>query len=44
MFYLGIPPSIAPVPKAVIVLSVCLLQSTGFRSDLMRLVRRPVRR
>lgn len=46
MFYLGIPPPIAPVPKAVIVLSVCLLQSARFRGDVARLARlkRPVRR
>jgi simple sugar transport system permease protein len=43
MFYLGIPPPIAPVPKAVIVLAVCLLQSARFRADVVRLIRRPVR-
>jgi simple sugar transport system permease protein len=44
MFYLGVPPPIAPVPKAIIVLAVCLLQSAGFRRDVMRPFRRPVRR
>lgn len=44
MFYLGIPPPIAPVPKAIIVLAVCLLQSARFRADLVQLVRKPVRR
>jgi simple sugar transport system permease protein len=48
MFYLGVPPPIAPVPKAIIVLAVCLLQSARFRGDLGRvfrqLFRRPVRR
>jgi ribose/xylose/arabinose/galactoside ABC-type transport system permease subunit len=44
MFYLGIPPPIAPVPKAIIVLAVCLLQSARFRRDVVRLIRTPVRR
>jgi galactofuranose transport system permease protein len=44
MFYLGVPPLIAPVPKSLVVLAVCLLQSAGFRSDVVRIFRRPVRR
>ena len=44
MFYLGIPPSIAPVPKAVIVLAVCLLQSARFREDVGRPIGRLIRR
>jgi galactofuranose transport system permease protein len=48
MFYLGVPPPIAPVPKAIIVLAVCLLQSARFRGDIRQLFRqlfsRPVRR
>jgi ribose/xylose/arabinose/galactoside ABC-type transport system permease subunit len=44
MFYLGIPPPVAPVPKAIIVLMVCLLQSAGFRKDLVQVFGRLVRR
>lgn len=44
MFYLGVPPPIAPVPKAIIVLAVCLLQSARFREDVVRRLGRPLRR
>ncbi|MEY2411175.1 MAG: galactofuranose transport system permease protein [Verrucomicrobiota bacterium] len=32
MYNLGVPPAIAPVPKAIVIVSVCLLQSERFRS------------
>jgi simple sugar transport system permease protein len=31
MYNFGVPPSIAPVPKAIVIISVCLLQSEEFR-------------
>ena len=31
MYNLGVPPAIAPVPKAVLILTVCLLQSDRTR-------------
>lgn len=34
MYNLGIPPSVAPVPKAIVIVSVCLLQSDRFRTQL----------
>lgn len=38
MYNLGVAPSVAPVPKAVVILSVCLLQSARFRSQLRQLI------
>jgi simple sugar transport system permease protein len=34
MYNLGMPPAIAPVPKAVVILLACLLQSPVFRAQL----------
>jgi ribose/xylose/arabinose/galactoside ABC-type transport system permease subunit len=34
MYNLGMPPAIAPVPKAVVILLACLLQSPVFRGQL----------
>lgn len=31
MYNFGVPPAIAPVPKAIVIISVCLLQSEEFR-------------
>lgn len=36
MYNLGVPPAIAPVPKAVVIVCVCLLQSEIFRREVMR--------
>src|SRR5687767_10590191 len=36
MYNLGVPSDIAPVPKAVVIVAVCLLQSSKFRSQLSR--------
>lgn len=38
-YSLGIPPAVAPVPKAVVVVTVCLLQSAAFRQVIARLAR-----
>ena len=37
MLQFGVPPEIAPVPKAVVIVGVCLLQSTVFRQRIGRL-------
>ncbi len=34
MYNLGVPPAVAPVPKAVVIVAVCLLQSAQFRQQL----------
>lgn len=34
MYNVGMPPAVAPVPKAVVIIAVCLLQSTKFRAEL----------
>lgn len=34
MITLGVPPAIAPVPKAVVIVAVCLLQSEPFRRQV----------
>ena len=31
MYYAGVPPAVAPVPKALLILAVCLLQSDRTR-------------
>jgi simple sugar transport system permease protein len=40
MYNLGVPPAVAPVPKAVLILAVCLMQSDKTRGWLRGLVRR----
>jgi galactofuranose transport system permease protein len=40
MYNQGVSPSIAPVPKAMVILAVCLLQSPRFRQQIMSLLRR----
>jgi simple sugar transport system permease protein len=40
MYGLGVPPAVAPVPKALVVIAVCLLQSETFRLKVRRLFRR----
>ena len=40
MYNLGMPPAIAPVPKAVVILLACLLQSPAFRAQLSGLFSR----
>lgn len=40
MYNLGVPPAIAPVPKAVVVVAVCLMQSTKFRGEIGNLFAR----
>lgn len=43
MVSLNVSPAIIPVPKAVVIVAVCLLQSVKFRAELARLLgRRPV--
>ena len=37
MFYFGVPPSVAPVPKAVLIIAVALLQIPSLRARFMRL-------
>ena len=37
MYYLGVPPSVAPVPKALLIVAVALLQSERVRRNLNRL-------
>ena len=37
MYNLGVSPSVAPVPKAVVIIAVCLLQSGRFREQFIRL-------
>lgn len=43
MYNLGVPPAVAPVPKAIVIVTVCLLQSEKFRVQIGQLVgmRRP---
>lgn len=38
MYIHGVPPAIAPVPKAVVIVAVCLLQSESFRMQMRRLL------
>ena len=40
MYNLGVPPAVATVPKAVVIVAVCLLQSEKFRARLRGLFRR----
>ena len=36
LFHLGVPPAVAPVPKAILIVGVCLAQSDGLRARLSR--------
>jgi len=38
MYYAGVPPAVAPVPKALLILAVCLLQSDRTRGWLKDLI------
>ncbi|MBI1177475.1 ABC transporter permease [bacterium] len=40
MYNLGMPPAIAPVPKAIVIVAACLLQSAKFRDALRGLLPR----
>ena len=40
MYFLGVPPEITTVPKAVVIILVCLLQSEEFRKMLISVVKR----
>jgi simple sugar transport system permease protein len=40
MYNLGMPPAIAPVPKAVVIVLACLLQSSPFRAHISTLFSR----
>ena len=42
MYNFGVPPAVATVPKAVVIVAVCLMQSEKFRSRLGSLWRRRV--
>ena len=34
MYNFGVPPAVTPVPKAVVIVAVCLMQSEKFRNRL----------
>jgi len=36
MYYRGVPPAVAPVPKAIVIVAVCLIQSEELRARLRR--------
>jgi simple sugar transport system permease protein len=40
MYNLGMPPAIAPVPKAIVIVLACLLQSAAFRAQIGGLLKR----
>lgn len=40
MYYRGVPPAIAPVPKAIVIVAVCLIQSEELRARLRGLFTR----
>jgi galactofuranose transport system permease protein len=42
MYDLGVPPAMTPVPKAVVIVAVCLMQSGKFRNRMRGLFRRRV--
>jgi len=44
MYNLGMPPAIAPVPKAVVILLACLMQSEAFRGEIRGIFRGRVER
>ena len=35
MYNLGVSPAVAPVPKAIVIIAVCLLQSPRFRAHFV---------
>lgn len=37
MYYRGVPPAVAPVPKAIVIVAVCLIQSEELRTRLRAL-------
>jgi galactofuranose transport system permease protein len=37
MYNLGVEPSVAPVPKAIVIVAVCLMQSKQFRTHMLSL-------
>src|SRR5688572_30486826 len=37
MYNLGVPPAVAPVPKALVIIAVCLMQSAAFRRQVQSL-------
>ena len=37
MYNLGVPPAVAPVPKAVVIVAACLMQSAKFRAHFGQL-------
>jgi ribose/xylose/arabinose/galactoside ABC-type transport system permease subunit len=41
MYYRGVPPAVAPVPKALLILAVALLQSEAWRTRITRWWNRP---
>lgn len=40
MYNIGVPPAVAPVPKAIVIVAVCLLQSAKFRDQVKSLFQR----
>lgn len=40
MYNVGVSPAVAPVPKAIVIVGVCLLQSPRFRGEVTGLLRR----
>jgi simple sugar transport system permease protein len=40
MYIHGVPPAVAPVPKALVIVAVCLLQSAKFRTKMRRMFTR----
>jgi ribose/xylose/arabinose/galactoside ABC-type transport system permease subunit len=40
MYNIGVPPAVAPVPKAVVIVAVCLLQSGKFRDQIRAVFQR----
>ena len=44
MYQLGVPSDIAPVPKAIVIIGVCLIQSRRFRGQIVGIFSRPKRR
>ena len=40
MYFLGVPPAITAVPKSIVIILVCLLQSEEFRNMIVSVVRR----
>ena len=40
MYGLGVPPAVAPVPKALVIVAVCLFQSPSFRRQFISILKR----